>query len=517
MTRSALHGGVREAAKLCFARSCSRLREPPRIWIDRGEGAAAVAAGGTRLDGACRLSFATPPAWQREPRCAPRVAAAALLAALAARGCAMALTSLRALRPLLASVPLRRVCRVRVPPPCRAASSSPPASLEAHWTPWARKDRLDERSEVGYSRLCSSSPPDEVVFQERSDCGNGTVAVVRHGPWLALRFDISEQGLSYVGRPDDDDYANGAALPQVLGFDYLRVMAASAAAFTALNGCDLSVPPRDAAQPPPLVLCVGLGAGALPAFLAHGFGAAARVQVAELDPLIVRVVRDVLRVRFALADSPEALLEQQTQPSGAAAGPDAAPFTVAQADGLALVASLAEEVAAGRRRGASLLVLDAYEQNGRIPQHLREPAFLEAAAACLAPEGVIVANLFNGPPNSSPRKEMALYARMLAGATGGPVFSVKVQTQQTNVVLVAARPDSALGRDGVSGRDVAVAAARRVARNCAGGPWEFDAGSHVERMFALKIRPGGVVETVPGRIIDFPKESSAADFTYATE
>ena len=127
-----------------------------------------------------------------------------------------------------------------------------------------------------------------------------------------------------------------------------------------------------------------------------------------------------------------------------------------------------------------------------------------------------MANLFNGPPNSSPRKEMALYARMLAGATGGPVFSVKVQTQQTNVVLLAARPGSALGRGGVAGRDVAVAAARRVARNCAGGPWEFDAGSHVERMFALKIRPGGVVETVPGRMIDFPKESSAADYTYAT-
>ena len=428
----------------------------------------------------------------------------------------MAVASLRALRPLLASAPLRRVCRLRAPPPCRAASSSPPTSLEAHWTPWARKDRLDERSEVGYARLCSSSPPDEVAFQERSDCGNGTVAVVRHGPWLALRFDVSEQGLTYVGRPDDDDYDAGAALPQVLGFDYLRVMAASAAAFTALNGCDLSLPPRDAAQPPPLVLCVGLGAGALPAFLAHVFGAAARVQVAELDPLIVRVVRDVLRVRFALADSPEALLEQQAQP---AAAPAAAPFTVAQADGLALVASLADEVAAGRRRGAALLVLDAYEQNGRIPQHLREPAFLQAAAACLAPEGVLVANLFNGPPNSSPRKEMASYARMLASATGGPVFSVKVQTQQTNVVLLAARPDSALGRGGGSWppRDVAVAAARRVARNCAGGPWEFDAGSYTERMFALKIRPGGVVETVPGRIIDFPKESSAADYTYATD
>ena len=421
------------------------------------------------------------------------------------------MASLRALRPLLVSGSVRRAVRSRLASlPVRASSSAPPTSLEAHWTPWARKDRADERSEVGYSRACSASPP-EVLFQEQSHCGNGVVAVVRHGPWLALRFDISEQGLTFTGREGDADYRDGAALPHVLGFEYLRVMASSAVAFLALNGIDLSAP-RDPSRPPPLLFCVGLGAGALPSFLAHSFGEAARVQVAELDPLIVRVVRDTLRVRFSLADSPDALLAAQAQ-----AKPAREPFEVAQGDGLAMVAQLAEEVAAGRSRGAAMLVLDAYEQNGRIPQHLREPSFLQACAACLAPEGIIVANLFNGPPNSSPRKEMGLYSRMLFDALQGPVFTVKVQAQQTNVILVAARPDSQLGRGGGSWptRDALQTAARRVSRACAAGPWEFDAGAHVERMFALKIRPGGVVEVIPGRVIDFPKESSAADHTYA--
>jgi len=422
----------------------------------------------------------------------------------------MAAASLRALRPLLQSCsPLRRAAWRARGPLCRASADAAPLSLDAQWTPWARKDRQDERSEVGYGRSINAAPA-QVLFEEQSACGNGVVAVVRHGPWLALRFDFSEQGLSYTGREGEPDYRDGAALPAVLGFEYLRSMAAAAASFLALNGCDLSAA-REAGAAPPLVFCVGLGAGALPAFLAHHFPAA-QVQVAELDPVIVRVVRDVLRLRFSLADSPDALLAQATRPRPAGADP----FTVAQADGLALVAALADEVKAGRHRGAALLVLDAYEQNGRIPQHLREPSFLRACAACLAPEGVIVANLFNGTPNSSPRKEMAVYARMLSDALGGPVFTVKVQEQQTNVVLVAARPDSALGR-GLGAwptRDELAQEARRLSRASPEGAWEFDAGRHVERMFSLKIRPSGVVETIPGRFIDFPKESSAADHNY---
>jgi spermidine synthase len=375
--------------------------------------------------------------------------------------------------------------------------------------------RPPRSSEEGYSR-CATSVPPEVLFDDVSSHGNGRVRVIRHGPWLALRFDDSEQGLSFASEPGAPDYAGGAALPQVLGFEYLRVMAASAAAFASLNGCNLAAVPasRDAAHP--RILCVGLGAGALPAFLAHHFAPlGARVCVAEIDPLIIRVVRDVLRVDFELADSAEALLQPAAaaprRRKGAAAEAEPAPFVVAEADGCAVVAALAEEVAAGTQRGAALLLLDAYEARGRIPAHLKEPSFLAACGAALAPNGLVVANLFNGTPNSTPRKEMAAYARALATAVG-PVYSVKVQAQQTNVILIAAKAGSPLAADGAASRSALAAAARQVAR--AGG-WEYDAGAAVERMFAVRVRPGGVVESVPGRMIDWPKESSAADHTYA--
>jgi spermidine synthase len=361
-----------------------------------------------------------------------------------------------------------------------------------------------------------------VLFEGASAHGNGAVRVTRHGPWLALRFDASEQGLSYASDPSAPDYAGGAALPHVLGFEYLRVMAAAAVGFAALNGCDLSrFSPRDA--PAPRILCVGLGAGALPAFLAYHFAPnGARVAVAEIDPVIIHVTRSVLGVQFDTAETAEELLaapksssSSRSKRANGVAPPPPAPFAVAQADGCAVVAALAAEVAAGRDRGASLLLLDAYEAHGRIPAHLKQDDFLAACGAALAPDGLVVANLFNGTPNSAPRKEMGAYARALAAAVG-PVYSVKVQAQQTNVILVAAKAGSALGgangADGAPTRAALTDAVRRVAR--AGG-WEYDAGAAVERMFALRVRPGGVAEVVPGRLIDWPKESSAADHTYA--
>jgi len=91
--------------------------------------------------------------------------------------------------------------------------------------------------------------------------GNGTVRVTKHGAWLTLRFGDTEQGLAYVGAPDEPGWAGGAAIPGVLSFEYLRVMAAAAAAFSRLG--------RPPGPPqPPRVLCVGLGAGCLPSFWA---------------------------------------------------------------------------------------------------------------------------------------------------------------------------------------------------------------------------------------------------------
>lgn len=360
------------------------------------------------------------------------------------------------------------------------------------------RKRLANRSEVGYARLRAHSSP-QVLQEARSKHHNGLVRVIRYGPWLALRFNETEQGLTFVGEADTEEWRDGAALPQVLGFEYLRVMASAAAGFASLNGVSLSAGAR--------VLCVGLGAGALSAFVAHHSAPlGAEVQVVELDPLVIQVVRDTLRVQFEQLHSSSELLSGAPRSRAHRAR---APFTVLQSDAGPVLAELAAEVSARRAPGVDLIYLDAYEEHAQVPKHLKAADFLTACRQCLSANGIIVVNLFNSTPNSRPRREMADYARLLSEHVGC-VYSVKVEEQQTNVVLVAARRESPLGCS-VATRGALEDAARAVATQ---QRWEFDAGDLVQKMFHCRIRPGGLVEVVPGRVIDFPKESSASDSTY---
>ena len=341
---------------------------------------------------------------------------------------------------------------------------------------------LEECSEVGFARALRSAAP-EVLFEGKSSKGNGCVRVTRYGTtastWLALTFDDSQQGLTLESNPTEPC------------FEYVRTMVASAVGFAGLAGQGSS---------PRRVLCIGLGAGAMPAFLAHALPGAA-VQVVEWDPLIIDVTARVLRVHFALLTSVEELLLPR------AATPPPRPFAVAEGDGGEAVRLLAAAVAEGSQPGASLLLLDAFDGDGKIPAHLRAEAFLAACGRALAPDGLLVCNLFNGPAESRTRREMAFYARLLHTHVG-PVWSVKVQAQQTNVILVAARRGSRLAAGPGPTREALVAATRAAAL---AGRWSFDGAELVGRMFRLVVRAAGVAETVPGRLVAWPPEDSAAD------
>lgn len=115
-------------------------------------------------------------------------------------------------------------------------SSPPPLPVDDEPSPepvwWTMAGRLlhrkalASRSEVGYTRSLLTTIA-QLVWSGESAFGNGAVAVTRHGPWLALRFDSSEQGLSFAGLLGDPDYAGGAALPGVLSFEYTRTSAFS--------------------------------------------------------------------------------------------------------------------------------------------------------------------------------------------------------------------------------------------------------------------------------------------------
>jgi len=239
--------------------------------------------------------------------------------------------------------------------------------------------RLVERSELGYSRTRGRVPA-EVLFVEQSK-HNGVVRVTKHGRWLALTFDASEQGLSYCGQAGEPGYADGAAQPDVCAFEYTRAMAAALVGFQALqreNDSTRTLSGR--------VLCVGLGSGTLPAFLAHHCGSTAAVQVVELDETVIRLCRDVLRVQLQMVAS----LEKQEYVRG---------FSVLHADGEAALSALAQRVRSGDDAGCNAIVLDAYDASARVPAHMQQPRFLAAVAGCLAPSGVLVVNLFNGRPD----------------------------------------------------------------------------------------------------------------------
>jgi hypothetical protein len=131
---------------------------------------------------------------------------------------------------------------------------------------------VDERSEFGYLEHDSEG---ETVFRERSSL-NGDVHVVKHGPWRSLRFNEVEQGLSYVRETRDE--ATGEVLrvtadADVLGYEYLRCMTAAAAAMCRLDvGADWTkVDGVDEKKNASRVVCVGLGSGAMPAFIANAF------------------------------------------------------------------------------------------------------------------------------------------------------------------------------------------------------------------------------------------------------
>jgi hypothetical protein len=81
--------------------------------------------------------------------------------------------------------------------------------------------------------------------------------VNQHGPWRCLTTGGEvEQGLAY--------FDGATPQPQVLGYQYLRVMLAAALGF-----CALAPPGPPPAADRPRYVCVGLGTGALPGYLAH--------------------------------------------------------------------------------------------------------------------------------------------------------------------------------------------------------------------------------------------------------
>ena len=104
-----------------------------------------------------------------------------------------------------------------------------------------------------------------------------------------------------------------------------------------------------------------------------------------------------------------------------------------------VVADASSYLAHAGSRGAWLdcVLLDAYDANGDVPAHLQADGFLARLAAALLPDGLVLANLWQGSPAA--RASCEAFARRLEEAVGC-VFALRVVGQESNIVLLARKP-----------------------------------------------------------------------------
>ena len=411
----------------------------------------------------------------------------------------------------------------------KRGGASPAAASPRWWDVKARLEtalRRDERSEFGYLEHDSEG---ETVFRERSSL-NGDVHVVKHGPWRSLRFNEVEQGLSYVRETRDE--ATGEVLrvtadADVLGYEYLRCMTAAAAAMCRLDvGADWTkVDGVEEKKNASRVVCVGLGSGAMPAFIANAFPELL-VEVVEIDDVVVDAAEKALGlpgIRTRRAEEPE-----ETTDKKAGVEPEPEPqsgrqkslgnLRVVIGDASAFMASAAAAVRRGEASAARAIFLDAFDGEGETPPRLTSSAFLRDCAACVAPGGVVVANCFNGVRGSKARHGAESFAVALSREIG-PVTSWTVETP-VNVVFAARSVFGASSRDddetekttrmtkASSSKNVnrfSRAELRDAARALgAERGFEWDAGERVRRAFWVEVVEEKDAEAFPRLIREQP-------------
>ena len=393
------------------------------------------------------------------------------------------------------------------------AATASPSQPPDYACGWATRPR----SEAGYYHHLRVSPP-ATVFETPGTADLGRVRVTQHGPWRALWLDGVEQGLAYDAsfRADASTNTRFRHDPYALGFEYVRAMATAAVASAGAAileggffGDDDSKKKRRLRT-----LCVGLGAGSLPAFLANAFAGAAgvrfRVEAVEIDRAVAAAARDCLGVAYTARDD-----DDSDSDSDADADADAEndadddsrktnvrSFALRLDDAARYLGRLAASGAAPNGDGTesagsgedrdrdrdpsekkkkqkqkqkqkqfALVLLDAYDGKGEIPAHLRGRAFLRDARRALAPGGAVVANCFYGPPGSRAHFDLLAFCEALGGevedARAVRVRLVKVEGQESNVVVVAEATELGTRRAGAFGgraavRDTLAAAAARM-------------------------------------------------------
>lgn len=214
--------------------------------------------------------------------------------------------------------------------------------------------------------------------------GSGSNAEIREDRWRPGTFELVVDGTpqSHVDLGD----------PTELSFEYVRRMG--------------HVIDRIGAPRAPLT-AVHLGAGALtiPRYVAHT-RPGSRQQVIELDRDLVDLVRDVL---------PWSKLDG---------------IRVRYGDARAMLQKLPDALLGA----CDLVVIDVFS-GARIPAHVTSVEFYREAARLLAPDGVVLVNVADGPPQRFARAQAAtLAAALTPGGARGAAPTAVIALAETQVL-----------------------------------------------------------------------------------
>lgn len=290
--------------------------------------------------------------------------------------------------------------------------------------------------------------------------------------WRVLRFEPAEgttnllQSITKVCVLSGDDPDSPARLlPGVMPLEYTKSLAAIiCGSLVALGAPVLPLPPSETgsstAMSPPLlrVLCIGLGGGSVPSFLADALPHC-QVEVVELEAAVVQAATEGL---------------------GFQTGPN---LSIEVADGIRV--AIREALAASRGSSDAgaydAVLIDAYDAAGDVPAALRStdgsPNIGEALAAGLLRErgGLLVTNFL---PHVDLMQAYKTYHSSLPAELWGPTFSVEAQGSG-NLQLV-----QFAGKAGCRLNDASVPQLCAMLRRCA---------TQVEKAVGCRFDMGGLV------------------------
>ena len=224
------------------------------------------------------------------------------------------------------------------------------------------------------------------------------------------------------------------------------------------------------------VLCLGLGAGCLPAVVGAAFPRGPpEVDVCEIDPEVVRAAALHLGFRAVGGDAKSQIYLNMVQRGGGGGGGRPRLWI---GDGAAHVAATAEAVISGRTAPLAAILLDAFDGKNDIPAGMASKSFLAMCFDCLAPGGALVCNLQNGWWGSPERDAALAYmARLRSDAACGSLISCVPRDMPQNVVAAALKGvDVAADEEHMTSAGAFRRAADRLVQRAkaAGGAFPFD-------------------------------------------